>query len=180
MKKWFVKLNRSNIWLSAVMVILGLVLFLWPGKTLELLGRIVGIALLVGAVVAAINWYWGKRRNEADYVTLAMALLCLAAGIVVLVALKGVVSLLPKLIGVVIAVNGFYNLAQALELRGAGQPRWGASLAMAVLTILLGAFVFFHAFSVMKAAVMVIGGIFIYNGASNLWIESRCRKLFRR
>ena len=57
MKKWFMKLNRSNIWLSAVMVILGLVLFLWPGKTLELLGRIVGIALLVGAAVAAGSWY---------------------------------------------------------------------------------------------------------------------------
>ena len=180
MKKWFAKLNRSNIWLSAVMVILGLVLFLWPGKTLELLGRIVGIALLVGAAVAAISWYWGKRRNEADFVSLAMALLCLAAGIIVLAAPKGVVSLLPKLIGAVIAVNGVYNLAQALELRSAGMPRWGASLAMAVVTILLGLFVFFHAFSVMKAAVMVIGGIFVYNGASNLWIESRCRKVFRR
>ena len=29
----------------------------------------------------------------------------------------------------------------------------------------------------MKVAVMVIGGILIYNGASNLWIESRYRKI---
>ena len=40
-----------------------------------------------------------------------------------------------------------------------------------------GAFIFFHAFGAMKAAVMVIGGILVYNGASNLWIESRYRKL---
>ena len=32
----------------------------------------------------------------------------------------------------------------------------------------------------MKVAVMVIGGIFIYNGASNLFIESRYRKAGRR
>ena len=67
-------------------------------------------------------------------------------------------------------------LAQALELhRGSGS--WTSPLVMAILTIALGAFLLFFAFSAMKAAVMVIGGIFVYNGASNLWIESRYRKM---
>ena len=37
----------------------------------------------------------------------------------------------------------------------------------------------FFSFGAMKAAVMVIGGVIVYNGVSNLLIESRYRKAGR-
>ena len=79
--------------------------------------------------------------------------------------------------GLAVVLNGILNLAQALDQRRSGYVKWIASLAMAILTIAAGAFIFFHAFGLMKAAVMVIGVIIIYNGASNLWIESRYKKI---
>jgi len=42
-----------------------------------------------------------------------------------------------------------------------------------------GIFLLVFAFSAMKAAVMVIGGVFVYNGVSNLWIESRYKSMGR-
>ena len=50
----FEKYSRNNTLLSIVMVVLGLVLFIWPGKTLTLAARILGIALLVGAAVSQV------------------------------------------------------------------------------------------------------------------------------
>lgn len=176
MKYRFEKYSRNNKWLSVVMVLLGLALFIWPGKSLELVARILGIGLLAGAVISCISWFKEKDKPDAGYATLAVAIVCAVAGVIVLVAPKGMLSLLPKLIGAAIAINGILNLAQALELRNKGGVKWMSALAMAVLTILLGLFLIFFAFGAMKAAVMVIGGIFIYNGASNLWIESRYKK----
>lgn len=175
MKSRFEKYSRNNVLLSVVMVLLGVLLFLWPGKTLELAARILGIGLLVGAVICAVSWYRERSRTGSDYTSLAMAIFCLVAGLIVLLAPRGIVSLLPKIIGVAVLLNGILNLAQALEMRKMGGS-WVSPLVMAVLTILGGVFLFLFAFSAMKAAVMVIGGVCIYNGLSNLWIESRYRK----
>ena len=179
LKMRFEKFSKNNTLLSILMVVLGLVLFIWPGKTLELAARILGIALLIGAVVSGISWYRDRHKVNAGYASLAIALLCLIVGIIVLAAPRGIVTLLPKLIGIAIIVNGVINLAQALELRNVGNASWTSSMVMAVLTIIGGLFLLFFAFGAMKAAVMVIGGIFVYNGASNLWIESRYRKMGR-
>lgn len=177
MKNWFEKLSKNNKLLSILMVVLGLVLLLWPGKTLTLAARILGIALLIGAVISFVSWYRDRHKLNANTATLAIAIACLIAGIIVLAAPKGIVKLLPKLIGLAVLLNGILNLAQALDQRRSGYDKWVSSLVMAILTIVAGAFIFFHAFGVMEAAVMVIGGILIYNGASNLWIESRYGKI---
>ena len=80
--------------LTAVLVlgltglVLGLVLFIWPGKTLTLAARILGIALLVGAAVSGFSWYREKDRSGASYTSLAIAILCLVAGLIVLIAVR--------------------------------------------------------------------------------------------
>ena len=172
----FEKYTRNNKALSIVMVALGLLLFIWPGKTLELAARILGVALLVGAVICGVSWYRDRHKVSQNYGTLALGIVCAVAAVIVLAAPRGVVTLLPKLIGVAVIVNGVLNLAQALELRRVDGGSWTSSLVMAVLTILAGLFLLVFAFGAMKVAVMVIGGILVYNGASNLWIESRYRK----
>ena len=174
----FEKYTKNNILMSILMVVLGLLLFIWPGKTLEIAARFLGIALLIGAAVSGISWYRDRNRpGGVDYGTLALGIVSLVVGIIVLAAPKGVITLLPKLIGLAIIINGVLNIAQAMELKNAGNASWTSSLVMAVLTILLGLFLLFFAFSVMKTAIMIIGGILVYNGVSNLWIESRYRKM---
>ncbi len=175
----FERFNKNNVLLSILMVVLGLVLFIWPGQTLAVAGRILGIALLVGAAVSGYTWYKDRNKPGSNYTTLAIGILCLAAGLIVLIAPKGVVALLPRLIGVFIVVNGVINLAQALELRNVGQGSWTSTLVMAILTILAGAFLVFFASTVVDAVVMVIGGVLVYNGVSNIWIESRFKKMGR-
>ena len=86
-------------------------------------------------------------------------------------------SIVPVAVGIVVAVNGVINLAQALDLKREGYDRWPGSLALAVLTIVLGLLVVFNPFSTMEMLVMALGIVILYNGVSNLWIESRYRKL---
>ena len=176
MKHRFERFSKNNILLSVVMIILGLLLILWPGKTLELAAKILGIALLVGAVVSGVSWYRDRHQSGGDYASLAVGILCLLAGLIVLVAPRSIISMLPKLIGVVIVINGVLNLAQAMDMRKMDAGGWIGAAVLAVLTIVAGLFLIFFAFSAMKAAVMVIGGIILYNGVSNLLIESKYRK----
>ena len=179
MKYRFQKFSKNNVLLSIVMIILGLLLIIWPGKTLEVAAKILGIALLVGGVISCFSWYRDRHVYGGDYTTLAIGILCLVAGLVVFIAPHGVITLLPKIIGVGIAVNGVLNLAQAMEMRKMGSANWMGPVIMAALTVVAGLFLVFFSFSAMKAAVVVIGGVIIYNGVSNLLIESGYRKAVR-
>ena len=176
MKNRFEKISKNNVPLSIVMIVLGLVLFIWPGKTLTLAARILGIALLLGGLGTGLSWYRNRGKAGTGYESLAVAIVCVIAGVVVLVAPEGVVSLLPKLVGIAVAVNGIINLAQAMELSKSAVGG-KSSLILALLTIALGIFLVVFSFKAMEVAVMVIGGICVYNGVSNLWIESRYRKM---
>lgn len=176
MRNRFEKFGKNNILLSVVMVLLGLLLIIWPGKTMELAARIVGVGLLVGAVISGLSWYKGQKDGSSDFSSLAVAILLAILGLVVLIAPKGIISLIPKIIGVAVLLNGVFNLAQALELKRMGGDKWISSLVMSCLTIVLGLFLVVFAFSVVKAAIMVIGAVILYNGASNLWIEFMYRK----
>ena len=73
-------------------------------------------------------------------------------------------------------INGILNLAQAMDLRKLNPNSWLPALVMALLTIAAGLFLVIFSFQVVTTAVMVIGAIFIYDGVSNLFIETRYRK----
>ena len=177
MKDWFEKLSKNNKLLSILMLALGLAMVIWPDKSLEWIGRILGIALLLGGAVSALSWYRDRHKLSTSAVTLAIAIVCLVLGVIVLAAPKGFLDLLPKLVGLAVALNGVLNIAQAMDQRRAGYVKWLVSLALGILTIIAGAIIFFNAFDIMRAAMVVIGIVMIYNGASNLWIESRYRKI---
>ena len=84
MKYRFQKFSKNNVLLSIVMIILGILLILWPGKTLEVAAKILSIALLAGGVICCFGWYRDRDVYGGDYTTLAIGILCLVAGIVVI------------------------------------------------------------------------------------------------
>ena len=74
MKYRFEKFSRNNVLLSILMVILGLLLILWPGKTLEVAAKLLGIALLVGAAISCFSWYRDRNLPNRSYTTLAIGM----------------------------------------------------------------------------------------------------------
>lgn len=176
MKKLLARWAKKGMLFSLLMVVVGAVLFIWPGHTLELATKLVGFGLLAAGVIAGVQWYRDRHVVGSGYVNLAAGILMVALGIVVLSAPGLIVSILPVCVGVLTLVNGVVNLAQALDLKRAGYARWTVSFIMAVLTIVLGALIALNPFSTMEVLVMAIGIILIYNGLTNLWIGSRYRK----
>ena len=176
MKDRFEKLTSGGTLVSIVMIVFGLILLIWPGHTLELAARIVGVGLLVAGAALAFSWYSDRRKGRINGVALAEAVAAVILGVLLLAAPNTVVSLVPIAVGVVIAVNGLVNLTQALELRKISYTRWQWPLVLAILTILAGLFLVFNPLKPIKWAVMAIGAVLIFNGVSNLWIGSRYKK----
>ena len=110
MKQRLEWLTGGGTLVSIVMIVFGLILLFWPGHTLELAARVVGIGLLVGGVVLGITWYRDRRRDRISAMTLAESLVAIAAGILLLAVPDKVISVVPIGIGVLVALNGLVNL----------------------------------------------------------------------
>ena len=178
MKKIFYSGDNRGIWLSVLMIVIGLVLVLWPGHVMLTAVRVLGFALLAGGGILIYSWNRG-RTEASDPLTLTEGILLAAAGIFVLLTPGFIISIVPWAVGGAVLVNGILNLAQALDQKRAGYAGWMFSLIMAILTIVLGALIILNPFSTMEMLVVAMGVIIIYNGVSNLFIENGYRKIYR-
>ncbi|MBR1559795.1 MAG: DUF308 domain-containing protein [Clostridia bacterium] len=175
MKRLFHYDDDRGIWLSALMVVIGLVLVIWPGHVMTSALRILGIALLLGGGILIWSWYKGRERGES-IVTLFEGGILAVIGLFVLGLPKLLVSIVPFAVGALVLINGIINLRQALDQRKHHYDRWFVSLVMAILTIVLGGLIMLNPFSTMEILVFAIGVVILYNGASNLLIELGSRK----
>lgn len=177
MRKSFEKLIGGGRVVSIIMALFGLVLLLWPKRTLELAAQIIGIGLLLGGILAGIAWYRNRDSVRASTMSMAEAIIGLAAGLFMLVAPRFVVGILPMAVGLLILANGVVNLAQAIGLKSAGGFRWKGPLVLAVVTVLLGILIVLNPFSAAAMTVAAIGAVLVYNGISNLIIGAKYRQI---
>lgn len=177
MRRRLERLLGGNRLASIVMAVFGLVLLLWPRRTLELAAKVIGIGLLAAGVVAGIGWYRNRHSVRNSAMNMTQAILCLGAGLFVLFASRFIVSILPTAVGIMILVNGVVNLSQSLALKNAGGMPWKGPLVLAALTIALGALIVLNPFSAAAMTVAAIGAVLVYNGVSNLVIDARYRRI---
>ncbi|MCQ2408126.1 MAG: DUF308 domain-containing protein [Oscillospiraceae bacterium] len=167
------KLQFSQSGASLVMAVLGVILLLMPGTALTTVVQIIGAFLLLAAAAKLIGAYRDRRSEFDSRVLIGNGLIGVIAGIFLLFRPAAVVSIFPMLAGLLVLIFGIINLMNALECRRIDASVSGAVLVMPIITIILGAVLFFNPFSAASTLVRVIGCILIYNGITGIIIDSK-------
>ena len=142
---------KLNITMSAVlMVVLGIVLLFWPATVSVLIGKLVGLLLIV---IGAIQ--------------------------LIFVNPKIVVSVIPIIFGILLVVHGVQDIAMAFEGRAFQVARWGVMLALGIVNILLGLICIACAFGIVNMIFAVMGIMLIYDGVTDMLIVHRVNKASR-
>ena len=164
---------QNPILLSLAMMLFGVVLFLWPGLSVMIAIRVAGIGLLAVGCVETFLSYRHTGAELVPYASLAAGLSAVAAGILVLLKGKFLVSLFPTVVGIIILINGILNLTKALELKKYSFEAWKWPFIMALLTVIGGIVILVNPFTAVKILVRVMGGILVYDAVTSLWIHTR-------
>ena len=159
---------------AAIMIILGAVLVLFPGMTLVYIVRLGGAALILGGIGSVVSWCrMGRHQAGSSYLDIAGGIFAVLGGLFLMLRPQVLIDMFPTVAGVLIILNGFFNLLKALDSRRLGFSKWLVSLLLAAVTIALGIFLLAHPFSTMQLLVRILGVVLIYNGLSSLWIVTR-------
>lgn len=162
------KFKFHNIAQALITVIIGLVLAVWPGASVDFVTKALAILLLLIGAIFVIAYFVRKERNLVASGEFVVGILVAVIGAWIFVNPGQFTDLIPKLFGVFIIVSGLGNLGQTLSLIKYKFSKWWSSLIIALLTVGLGAFLLFNPTSAKEIAITLIGAFLIIDGVTNL------------
>jgi len=145
MKETVNKMFISSILSSAVLLVIGLLLFIRPEGTLSLISYTIGGILVIIGTNSLINYYRGK-----EYVSkfeLVYGVLGVLGGFVLILNPKAIVSLIPFIIGVWIVISSLSKLKYSINISSKQTKSGIISLVITILTLILGVVLIFNPFS---------------------------------
>ncbi|WP_433608222.1 HdeD family acid-resistance protein [Dactylosporangium sp. CA-139114] len=104
--------------LGAVTVCFGIVVLVWPGETLRLLGLATGVWLIVAGATRAFAAFDRDRGATHRVLAAVVAVMLVAAGVACLRSAEGGERVLAALIGLSWLVSGFVQLTVAMLASG--------------------------------------------------------------
>ena len=164
------KTNRLIFAIGAL--IIGIILLIWPGASLMIIGRCIGAVLAAGGIVAAFL-FWKDHEAMSRTLLLVMAAVMLICGIVIILHPDELVKLIPTIMGVLAVMSGLINIGETFLLNRKKYGKWWISLIVAALKIAAGVFVIRNAFSLVSIITRLAGGVMVFSGCSDLWVLSR-------
>lgn len=165
---------KADVILSAVLCFaLGVVLLVWSTETINIICRALAVGLMIIGVVNIISYFRDKSMHMFSGV---LGLIVLLIGAWLFMRPESVVSLIPIVIGVILAVHGIQDILLAIETKNNSYEKWWSILLMGIISLALGVFCVVYAFGLVSFALKFIGIALIYDGLSDLWIVSRASK----
>ena len=169
--------SKSYILVSALYVVLGIVLCVWPNTSLKMICYGLGFVMVVLGITYGIIYF--TKENLAGFLQmdLVIGIICLAFGVFILLNPTFLATVLPFAMGIILL------LGAVVKMRRLKFEKWSGVLICALVIIVLGIVLLCNPFKKESYMVLYIGLCLILDGITNLvsliFIQMRVKKLAR-
>ena len=167
------QLLKNYITEAVLLIILGFILLLWPGATLEICCRIIGAVLLLIGVVKILQFALIKDGENHTFVSLAIGIVLAALGLWLLIYPSFFIGLFPFLAAVIIAAGAILSLIKTLKHKDGGSTQRIVSIILSIITLILAVIVILHPTVIASIILQFIGVSLIVEGITLLVSLSR-------
>ena len=163
MRNKFNKLMTISLITSIVFIILGLVLLLFTKLSLDIIGYIVAILLIINGVLNVTDDY---KQFKVFYFFdgFTSGLLSIIFGIIIIANPNYVAMVMPIMIGLWFIIASTFKLRMALALKDSSKTSWILPYILSILTIIMGLCLIFNPGIGSLTIVQIIGFITILYG----------------
>lgn len=180
--KIIIKNIKINGLASAVIYTLfGLFLVLLPEFAANIIGWLLGGALLIMGIFKLINFFVESEVFMWYRFDFILGMTETLAGLFILVRPGVVAASIPFIFGIILFIHGVAGIAPALDMKRfyPESSGWIFSLILAIGSMLLGFIVFNNPFGAAALTFRIIGVCLIYSGISDFINLFRSRKAFK-
>ncbi len=171
--------KTGYIVMSLLFCVLGAVLLLHPGVSVRVIGRLLGIGMLIFGAIKLTGYLSRDLFRLAFQYDLAFGVLLMALGIITLAHPSETISFLCLMYGILVLSDGLFKVQIALDGRSFGIERWWMILLAAVATGVLGVLLVLRPGEGAEALTMLLGASLLVDGVLNLIVALLTVKIIR-
>lgn len=167
MRTKFNKLMTISLITSIVLILLGLGLIFYTKLSLEIIGYIFAIILVINGVLNIMDDY---KQFKVFYFFdgFTSGLLSIIFGIIIICNLNYIGVILPIFLGLWIIISSTFKLRMSLALKDSKDKNWVITYILSILTIAIGLCLIFNPSVASFTLTRVIGGFIILYGISDI------------
>lgn len=159
MKDLLIKIKNLSIITIIASFVMGLVLLIWPDKSISIVSIITGATMIVLGVAAWISFL----AKEKSVLLTSAGTVSLIVGIIVCVKYQSIIAILLFLFGVFITVSGAVDLITSFYSKSAGLGAWGVSSILSIAVLIFGIIIMVNPTKTSTALVRLAGvGLLVY------------------
>ncbi len=167
----FLQWVKSNNMAQAVLCIaFGLFLMIYPSITVQGIIMLFAVAMALLGVAGLVSYFRQRSVRYRSSGALMGAVFYLVIAIIAFAFPKVIAGFFSVVLGVVLILCAIVNVVRAVGLRSFGSI-WIAVLAVSVLVGVGGVAIVVNPWGASMTFVLVLGAVFIVNGAVDLFIE---------
>lgn len=169
MKEKIKEYKISNLIVSAVSIIIGVILCVFPDFTLRTIGKLVSIALLIVGTVNVTIYL--MRDNEENFMKndFLRGLVLITLGVCAFIKVEVIIDILPIALGIYIIIIGCKKLQDTIDLIRSKSERWMILMGITAINLAVGILVVCNPFTTIRLLMIIIGVGFVYGGVTDIF-----------
>lgn len=175
--------RKSYILVSALYVVLGAVLLVWPTSSLKMICYVLGFAMVVIGLTFGIIYFTKENPRGFLQMDLVIGIVCLAFGVFILLNPAFLSHVLPFAMGIILLLGAVVKIQSSISMKRLRFRRWYLVLIGALVMIALGIVLLCNPFVQERYMILYIGACLILDGLINLismiCISLRVKKLVK-
>ena len=175
------RIKTNSLITALIYALLGLSLLIWPGVSTDILCILLGVVLLGCGIIDGIIYLSNRDGSLYSTAHLLLGIVLAVIGIWIMRSSPGlIISVIPRVIGILICIHGLADVGDAMTLRRSGYGRWSTALILGILTLALGAVLVYDPFDAVNTVMRVLGFFLLYDGVSDIWITTRVSQVLKQ
>lgn len=175
--------RKSYILVSALYVVLGAVLLVWPTASLKMICYVLGFSMVVIGLTFGIIYFTKENPQGFLQMDLVIGIVCLAFGVFILLNPAFLSHVLPFAMGIILLLGAVVKIQSSISMKRLRFRRWYLVLVGALLLIALGIVLLCNPFAQERYMILYIGICLVLDGMINLismiCISLRVKKLVK-
>ena len=176
MNNFMSKFLKSSIISAIGLAILGILLVFESELTIVSISYVIGAILVAIGTIAILNFVNDMKKNVKNELNIVYGIGMVVLGIIVISNPKGVASIIPFILGILIIINSAAKLQYSLELKKDNNKLWNSTMIMALITLLCGLLLVFNPFSGAEFITKVVGVLLFIYAVTDIVSSLRIRK----
>ncbi len=176
MNNFMSKFLKSSLISAIGLAILGILLVFESELTIVSISYVIGAILVAIGTIAILNFVNDMKKNVKNELNIVYGIGMVVLGIIVISNPKGVASIIPFILGVLIIINSAAKLQYSLELKKDNNKLWNSTMIMALITLLCGILLVFNPFSGAEFITKVVGVLLFIYAVTDIISSLRIRK----